>query len=128
MASLCATLLVLLTVPSSQIRIPNASTEMAVTKSILVLLALAWTGLVSGEPSDSYAAAMPSYEQPKTYAEPAYVEPSYDVSDVVRTFLPSVPPAQRASTLVIAISWVKKNDEIEPKDHSSDEIVTDLGI
>ena len=44
-------------------------------------------GLVSGKPSDGYAATMPTYSQPMSYEQPAYAEPSYDVQDVVSNLL-----------------------------------------
>ena len=43
--------------------------------------------LVSGKPSDGYAAAMPTYSQPMSYEKPAYAEPYYDVQDVVSNLL-----------------------------------------
>ena len=43
--------------------------------------------LVSGKPSDGYAAAMPTYSQPMSYEQPAYAEPYYDVQDVVSNLL-----------------------------------------
>ena len=49
----------------------------------LLCLALSCMGLVSGKPSDGYAAVMPTYSQPMSYEQPTYAEPSYDVQDVV---------------------------------------------
>ena len=51
--------------------------------NILLCVALSCMGLVSGKPSDGYAAAIPTYSQPMSYEQPTYAEPSYDVQDVV---------------------------------------------
>ena len=55
--------------------------------SIIFCVALSCMRLVSGKPSDGYAAAMPTYSQPMSYEQPAYAEPYYDVQDVVSNLL-----------------------------------------